>query len=230
MKTDEQIDIYLQPTLFDSSEVSSGTLELIPKLWYAAEALASPDEMKRKTAIRVIMDQNAARFSPLISYLLFTRIKDPILDIQKEVVEILAGILSPDENGLPAPDPVRISLYLHLATMDYLSILGLLDLVSRHPEEEEKVGIIIKTCTNAGKYLSEILLDRSQPINIREISARFIGKIGYLEAIPAIERLVSRLEMKFNGQQYMPFSVNDTNNELTLIPTLRKSLKYLYAP
>lgn len=230
MKFDEQIDLFLQPALFETSQISSGTLELIPKLWYAAEALSSPDDQKRKAALSVIIDQNAARYSPLISYLLFTRIEDPNPEIQKVVVEILSDALNPDEKGLLAPDSVRSNLFSHLSTIDSSSVLSLLELVSRYPEEEEKVGSIIKVCSNSGQYLADILLDRSQPIIIRDIAANFIGKIGYLEAIPALERLVSRLETKFNGQQYMPFSTNDPNTEITLIPTLRLALKYLYAP
>lgn len=230
MKFDEQIDLFLQPALFETNQVSSGNLELLPKLWYAAEALTSRDEQKRKEALSVIIDQNAARFSPLISYLLFTRLKDPNPEVQKIIVEILSDVIIPDDKGLPAPDYVRSSLFSHLSTIDSTSILSLLELVSTFPEEGTKVGTLIKACSNSGKYLADIILDRTQPIQTREIAANFIGEIGYLEAIPALERLVSRLETKFNGQQYMPFSTDDPNNEIILIPTLRQALKYLYAP
>lgn len=230
MEIDHYPKLYTQPTLFDLDDSSSEALELIPKLWFAAEALSCPDEAKRVAGLSVIVEKNAARFSPMIAYLLFTRIGDPNPDIQKRVVETLANVLGPDENGLAAPEQVRINLYTHLSGMENSHIHKLLTIVSIYPDEEENVEILLKTCSQSGKYLADILLDRSQAMEIRELSANYIGKIGYLDALPVLERLVSKLETKYRGQKVMPFSNNDPKNEISLLPSIRNALKYLYAP
>jgi hypothetical protein len=55
--------------------------------------------------------------------------------------------------------------------------------------------------------------------------------VGFLEAIPAMERIQSRLETRLEGQQSMPFApVSHDSDEVDLLPTVREALAALRAP
>jgi len=230
MTSNQHPTIYVQPALFELGNTSSGTLELMPKLWFAAEALSSPNGADRRAGLSVIIDKKGARLSPLLSYLVFTRLSDPDLAIRKSIVEALADVLGPDEQGLPAPQQVRVNLYTHLSRMDKNHIFALLQVADYDSSTGSQVEILIKACTFSGDHLAEIVYDRSMPLVIREIAATMIGRIGYLDAQPTLERLANRLEAKVNGQQVMPFNRMNGDDEVTLLPAVRTALELLSAP
>jgi hypothetical protein len=58
----------------------------------------------------------------------------------------------------------------------------------------------------------------------------FIGTVGYLEAIPALERLAARLEARLSGQQAMTFAPPSQSEENELLPIVRSVLHLLQAP
>ena len=62
-----------QPSLFEFDNNSIDAVELFPAVWSAAEAIISPDPQVRMQGLEQIAQTQAARFSPLIAYLLFTR-------------------------------------------------------------------------------------------------------------------------------------------------------------
>ena len=230
MEIDQPQKLYVQPALFDVGDSTSGSLELLPRLWFAVEKLSSPDPDVRREGVSEIAEFHAARLSPLVAYLVFTRISDPDLEIRKSVVKTLSGILGPDQNGLPAPDEVRINLYTHLSQMDVSYILDLLELAAYSPESESEIKILLKACTHAGDHLADILGDRNQDLKTRELAAVYIGRIGYLDAQPALERIARRLEAKVSGQQSMSFSRVNGRGEIDLLPALRQALEFLRAP
>ena len=230
MEMNQHSKLYAQPRLFSIDETSLGTLEIIPKLWFAAEALSSPDSELRKSGLSEIVDSKSARLSSLISYILYTRITDPDLDIRKIVVSTLANVLRPDDDGLPAVEDVRINLYTLLSQMDFSQARYLLHLAAYDPATMTDVEILLRACTYAGDYLTDIITDRSESLEVREMSANYIGRIGYLDAQPALRRFANKLEAKLNGQQAMPFNLSYDNSEITLLPSVRKALEYLQSP
>jgi len=230
MTIDQQPELYLQQGLLELGDTSSGTLELLPKLWFAAEALSSSKVSDRRTGLEMILEQRAPRISPLLTYLLFTRITDPDLEIRKLVVEALVDVMGPDDEGLPAAESVRVNLHAHLSQMESSKIIALLEAAAFDPSVEPNIDILIKTCTDSGNILADIANDRTQSINIRELAIILIGRIGCLDAQPTLERLASRLESKMNGQQVMPFNRVDEKHEVALLPSIRIALDYLRAP
>ena len=221
---------YLQPALFDLGEVGSGVLELFPKVWGALEKLVDPDARNRRAGLDCLIELNAARFSPLVVYLLTTRLQDPDLGIRGEITRILAGVLTLDEKGELSPEPVRQILSYHLSQMQREHIYKMLELVEADPIAVTGVVPIFKACHNCGNYLSEILLDRRESLAIRKQAARLIGIVGYVDAIPCIDRLISRLESRVNGQQYFPFGSSENGEEHSLLPILNSVLALLQAP
>ena len=230
MEIDQHPDILVQKTLFDEGDSTSGTLELIPRLWYVAESLSSPSAELRRDALKSINQENAARLSPLLAYIVFTRLSDPDLDIRKMVVNTLANVLRPDDGGLAAPEEVRLHLYAHLTEMNLDQVKELLEIAIYEPESEQDIEILLKAGTYSGDHLSKILADRKNNLNIREISATFIGRIGYLDAEATLDRIANRLESKMKGQKVMPFTRMEENDEKLLLPSVRLALEYLRAP
>jgi hypothetical protein len=221
---------YLQPALFDLGEASSGELELFPRIWGALEALVDPEAKLRQSGLDCIIELNAARISPLVAYLLTMQLQDPDMNIRGEIIRVLTGVLSSDDLGQLSTEPVRRILLYQLSQMHKDHIYKLLELVEMDPSTESRVVQLFKTCHHSGDYLSEILLDRRENLAIRDQAARLIGQVGYVEAISGIDRLISRLESRVNGQQYLPFYPSENSEEANLLPTLKLTLDFLQAP
>jgi hypothetical protein len=74
------------------------------------------------------------------------------------------------------------------------------------------------------------LASRKVSLDIRRYAARLIGLVGYLESIPALERLLARLESRIHGQQVMSFAPLEMMDETDLIPDIRRALAFLSSP
>jgi hypothetical protein len=107
----------VQPTFLEVIETSSGLVELFPAVWSAAEGIASPDLHIRSAAVQRLVELGAPRLSPLVSYLLATRIVETDLPLRCRIVRILGEILTKDEAGRLAPDAVRRHMITYLAQM-----------------------------------------------------------------------------------------------------------------
>lgn len=220
----------LQPALFDFSDQTTGAVELFPAVWSAAEDLVSPEYARRLDGLDKLLELNAPRLSPLITYLLATRIMDSDINLRVRIVQALGELLKVDDEGHVTPDPVRKYLMAYLYQMRTRPIFSLLEVGSQFPREKENIARLFNACPNAGRHLADILSDRNAPMAIREEAAYFIGLVGYLDAIPALERLSSRLESRISGQQAMSFAPPAVTEELKLLPTIRDTLLLLYAP
>ena len=129
-----------QPQLF-LLEDSIGTIELFPSVWSALEDLTKAEEELRLNALEKLVELDAPRFSPVVSYILATRILEPIIEIRAKIVETLGKVLSPDDNGFPAPEDVRSSLHLYLSSLRTRQIYSLLQASAEYEYLEDHVCI-----------------------------------------------------------------------------------------
>lgn len=219
-----------QLPMFDIAEKSTGIVELFPELWGSAEALSSPNSHARLEAIERLSELDAARLSPLVTYLLATRLDDPDICCRSKVVSILGEILRVDQHGQIIPDEVRQRLINFLTFAGTKEILSILEALDQDGGLEIQVVRLLKICSSADKLLVEILSNRANPVSIRQWSVRLIGKIGYTEAIGELERMLGRLEMRVAGQQSMPFAPTTDGSELLLIPDIQQALAMLRMP
>jgi HEAT repeat protein len=220
----------VQPALIDFSDQTTGAVELFPAVWSAAEDLISPDINTRLDGLDMLLKLNAPRLSPLVAYLLVSRITDPDITLRTRIVNALGELLMADHEGRITPEPVRRCLMRYLNQMRTRPIFSLLEVVNHFPQEKDNVARIFNTCSNAGRHLADILADRKAPVKIREQAAYYIGLVGYLDAIPALERLSSRLESRLSGQQAMSFAPISATEEVKLLPAIRDTLTLLNAP
>jgi hypothetical protein len=225
---DDPLSIKLnQPALFDFTGSSSDTIELFPTVWGAAEELTSPEIEIRRSALERLAALNAIRLSPLIAYLVATRVYEPDLNLRKRVVQFLGDVLAPDEDGLPAPESVTRHLLAYLTQMRTRQILALLQVAAFDAITETSAARLFNACPYGGNQLAGIAGDRKVPMDIRREAARMIGLVGYLDALPALERLEARLNARLKGQQSMPFAPPSGPDESELLPVVQNALTLL---
>lgn len=210
-------------------EESMGKVEVFPAVWLAIEDLTSPESGIKQQALERLQILNAPRFFPVVTYLLFTLITEQDLQLRKRIVQTLAEILAPDEQGLPAPDNVRNNLLLNLSQIRTRQIYALLQVIIEDDSLEKDVARLFDACPYAGNHLLDILGDYRMPLEVRKQAVNMIGRVGYLDAIPPLERLASRLATRLNGQQLMPFAPPPGSNEAELLPAVQASLEILHA-
>lgn len=217
-----------QPTLFAFRESSSETLELIPEVWKAAERLTSPLDEEREKGLAELKSLDICHLSPLIAYLLATRLTDPNLEIRFHIVQTLGDILRLKDEDQTTPDPVRRHLQGYLSRMRRRQIYAILQVADRYSASEENVAAILNMCSYAGAALSAILSDRKAPISIRQKAIYYCGRVGFLDSVPALERLISRLQALNERQTHMDFVSTERNaEEQTLLIYARAALEKL---
>lgn len=217
-----------QPQLF-SVEEGIEQIELFPEVWSAAEKLISPELHLRWEGLEGLLELNAPRYSPLILYMLCTRIVEPDIDLRARIIEALGDVAQSDKHGNPAPGNVRLILINYLSRIRTRQIYDLLQVLVDYPSLEEHVTRLLNVCSFASNQLVEIINDRKKPVNIRQKAIRVIGIIGYVEAIPALDRLSARLEARMNGQKAMSFAPPTDNPELELLAATQEALESLRA-
>jgi HEAT repeat protein len=229
MDIDPQLSHFLQPTLFDAAAIN-GVVELFPAVWSAAEALSHSNPAARRAGLERLEHADAARFSPLISYLLTTRLTDPDLLIRSGIIRALGHSLLPGPQGEVTPELVRSQTIHHLAQMRTRPIYAILEAADFDSQIERFVRAIFNACPQASKQLTAILTGRNFPLKIRIQAARWIGQIGYMEAIDPLERYESRLMTRRQGQYRMAFAANDSSDEDALLPVIQDTLRILRTP
>lgn len=230
MDVEQLVEKVKQPSLFEIGSDSTGTLELYPAVWTAAEALTSPNTETRQGGMERLVEMGAARLSPLVAYLVATRLTDPDLSVRLMAVHILSAVLSPDSAGNPAPAEVRSTVNEYLSQMRTRHIFALLQVSAENPGCEPQVARLLNACSYAGVHLTDLVASRKAPLEIRKQAARYIGLVGYLDALPSLERIVQRLEGRVKGQQTMPFLPPQADDELDLLPIAQTALAMLQAP
>lgn len=219
-----------QPVLFAHLETTMGEVELFPAVWSAAEGLANPEVKLRLEALGRLIDLNAQRLSPLVAYLIATRLADPDPEMRYRVVMVLGELLTFDKNGRMVDEKVSQYLTAYLSQMRTRLVFSLLQVSESYPDADANIARLLNVCPYAGEHLVDIFNDRTIGLGIRKKAIYFTGLVGYLDAIPALERLQTRLEARLSGQQAMPFAQASAADEGDLIPAIREALISLHAP
>jgi hypothetical protein len=219
-----------QPRLFGFSESVVLEADLFPPVWHSLELLTSPNMDDREAGLDELVELNAQYSFPLAAYVLATRLEDKDSEFRTKVVQVLGRLLSPGEGFEDATEGVKQTLKAYLAQMRQRKIFALLQVSESDPPSQTYVAVLLKTCSNAGKTLSEIFSDRKLPLEIRLQAIQLVGIVGFLEAVPRLERLAMRLEGRLNGQSAMSFVTNSDSREKVLLPAIQTALTILNSP
>lgn len=219
-----------QPAFFEILQTSTGAMELFPTVWSAAESLADPDAPTRRAGLAQLIELNAPRLSALVAYLIATRISDPDLEMRHQVVLVLGDLLVIDKEGHAADESVRQVITTYLSQMRTRTVFSLLQVAEKYPDADVQFTRLFNACPYAGEHLVEILSDRNNTLSVRKKAIDLVGLVGYLDAIPALERLEARLQTRLIGQQAMPFAQSASLDESELLPAIQGAINSLRAP
>jgi hypothetical protein len=195
----------------------------IYQLWESAEAISSPELSERKRGFERLIEFDVVRRSPLIAYLLATRIVEPDITLRAYIVRVLTGIINPDSPDNLSPEDVRLTLVNYLSQIDLREILALLQLAEIDPYTEEQIIHLLSACSCAGGHLINIANDRGTSLPIRELSVKFIGRVGYLEALPDLLRLETRLKARKKSN-------HNEDSQTNLLPLITEAVTLLRTP
>lgn len=215
-----------QPPLFMLDD-STGQFEIFPAVWVAIEDLILPDAEIRHRALDRLLQLNAPRFSPIVAYILATRLTDPDIKLRARIVRALSEILMPDDEGNPAPDNVRNCVFQFLSQSRTRQIFALLQVLVDDTSLENQAAHLVNACPYAGTHLVDIINNHKAPIEVRKQAVGMIGRVGFLDALSSLERLESKLENRLNGQKTMPFAPTGGWDEVDLLPSIRTALNCL---
>ena len=200
--------------------ISSDQLSLI---WRYAQALTSPELSVRKDGFQHLIELNIINKSPLIVYLLATKLKEIDITLRAYIVKVLANILEININTDKSIELAQHTLAAYLSQIGKGEIHALIQLVDVDPSSLENIVRILCGCSCAGEYLKEIFFDRTTSIKYRQLAIMLLGEVGYIEAIPDLERLENRIKSRVNSN-----SVG--NEDKKLLPQIEEALVLLRAP
>ncbi|HAY85608.1 MAG TPA: hypothetical protein DCY42_12015 [Chloroflexi bacterium] len=204
------------------------SLELFPGVWKAAEMLGSLDVKMRHHAMDELLRTDAPRISPLIAYLVATRLLDSDLSLRTRIVEALANVMRRDADGRYAPDAVRSHVISALAYFGDPGILALLDLAIKDSSLIPHINKLLNFSPKAGDCLKNVAGDREKTIEFRRMAIFFIGKIGYVDAASELKRIRNRIETRQEAQKRMPFAPPAAeDSEKELLQEIQKTLAVL---
>jgi hypothetical protein len=179
----------------DNSELDPGS-KWTQDIWQAAEKLTSQQVETREEGLDYLIEGDYARESPLIAYLIGTRIADPDLEFRFHVIKAIGSILTPDDNGVSVSAEVISHLQIVIAHLNRGQILNLLAVAEHYLAAESMLVNIFKLSSYAGSILSDIVNDQKMPISIRQQAIFFCGEVGFLESLPTLEGLINRVEKR----------------------------------
>lgn len=199
-------------------ESDPGRLELMSVIWEAAESLTSTDTINRVNGLERLIEYDAIRQLPLVAYILVTRLEEPDIELRTKIVRYLGNLINSDSFTSGQTQKVQTTLMTTLASMRTRQVFALLQVSEYDKTAEASVMDLLSCCSYAGSHLSEILSNRELPREIRKQAAFYIGQIGYLDALPVLERMANRLQTRGDEQ------------EALILPVLQDAVLLLTAP
>lgn len=193
------------PTLFQGEPSTLEDVDRLPQVWRELEDLTSPDNHTREEGLSNLVARDAHRRSPLVAYVLATRLTDPDLHLRYRAVQALGEVLNLRDGDDPTPELVRHHLQGFISHMRKRQIFALLQVAEQFGAAEESVASILNLCSFGGAALSEIINDRKAPLPVRQKAIFFSGQVGFVDTIPALERLMYRLQSGHEDQTHMDF-------------------------
>jgi len=168
--------------------------QLDKDLWEAAESLISTDPDIRENSLNEIKEIDGFSESPLIAYLLVSRINEPDLEIRYHLIQLLGQLVDYEIPGEHLSDQALISAKAALDLLEKDQLIRILEVAESYISAEKAVCNILKLSSYAGVGLSGIVNDRKLTVSLRQQAVFFCGEVGYLSSRPTLHNLVQRVE------------------------------------
>jgi hypothetical protein len=230
-------DVSLEPSSVDADQSTpilhdppASNQFLQPEIWQAVEALISPEIESRWEGLRRVFELDALRASPLVAYVFATRITEPEPELREQFVRALGALFLPSSDGSQVSEAVIQTLTYYLNHMRMRQVFSLLQVWQNQPETRQQVIALLDACPYAGNYLVNIVNERKFKLALRIRAAEAIGLVGFLDALPALERAAVRMEARTASRNTLPLALNHAEDETALLPAIREAIDLLRAP
>jgi hypothetical protein len=197
--------------------------------WNALENLTHPNVAVRRSGLSQLADMGGICSSPLVAYMVVSRLSDPQIDLRCQVIRIVADSLR-QINAEGRHTDVRDVLVAYLNQMRTRQIYSLLQVIVHDESCAPDVARLLYACPHAGAHLSSILGDRRATWDVRQQAVRLIRMVGYIDTMPILERMALRLEARLNGHSLATIPLTDETDEIRLLPEIRETITALRAP
>jgi hypothetical protein len=193
----------------------------------ALEAFVAPETQTRTQGLEKLLSLKAHLRSPLVAAIMASQVAEPDIHLRSMIVEALATVLRPGVEDSRPPDRVRHWLRHILGQMRQREIFALLQMITSSPERIESVCCVLDACSFSGEALVRLLANRKVDVSIRIAAAEAIGRIGFLDAGPALHRMQERLLSRKTGQMEMAFVPISDKEAERLLPAVLDALQSL---
>ncbi|MBN2547649.1 MAG: hypothetical protein JXB15_00715 [Anaerolineales bacterium] len=221
----DPLTILLQQMKGSDGGYVSLDIEQQQQIWRIAELLISLELFDRQGGVEQLEAVEIARGQPVIAYILATRLTEPDVALRGRIARLMDDMLCQGNSQ------VQATLRYQLGQMRTQQVIALLQVVIADPTLQHPASRLLKECSFAGTHLAEIMLDRDVPVSLRKLAVQYIGQIGFLDAMPALERAMNRLISRAPNQRVLPGMPADIlDEELGLLPLVKEAITELKAP
>jgi hypothetical protein len=217
----------IQGSLFTSDTLTElGSKKRLQAL-DALEDFLAPDPEISREGLQTLLELDAVRRSPLVASVLATRLCDPRIEVRARLLEALAPVVRAPAHGQNAADRVRAWLQQSLWLARREDVLAILELVHQRQGRFDDACRLLSASGQAAELLLSLLEDHAVELALKAQAVEMLASIGYLDALPVIERMIDRISARSAAQIGMPFARrNDTEAEV-LLPVLKESVRLL---
>lgn len=200
--------------------------------WTAGEMFVSAHLEERRRGFAILNGSDTARRSSLTPHLLAARLDEPDLWLRAEIAHALADYYEIRGREYRYPPELRGAVTSAVRKFDRPQVLALLEL--HHAGRESVLQLraeallrLWERLPNASPTLARLAGDRSLPLALRQSAIEAIGQVGFTDAVPTLEGLLTRIEGRRAGQLTMLFAPSDWPEDQALLPALKATLALL---
>jgi hypothetical protein len=200
--------------------------------WVAGEMFVSPHIEERRRGFAILFGSEAVRRSLLTSQLLASRVDEPDMSLRAQIVQALADYFEIRGQEYRYPVEARAVALSHLRKFERPQVMALLELHNAAREgavrlAHDALARLVERIPNASAQLTRLASERSINLKLRRAAIELIGRVGFTDAVQALEGVEARLSGRRAGQIAMNFAPTDLPDEQALLPALRDTLRIL---
>jgi hypothetical protein len=200
--------------------------------WTAGEMFVSAHVEERRRGFAILNGSEAGRRSALTPHLLASRVDEPDLWLRAQIVHALADYYEIRGREFRYPPELRGAVTSAVRKFDRPQVLALLELHHACREavvvvRSESLVRLWERLPNASSMLARLAGDRALPLALRQSAIESLGQVGFTDARPALEGLLTRIEGRRAGQVAMLFAPSDWPEDQGLLPALKTALAAL---
>jgi hypothetical protein len=200
--------------------------------WVAGEMFVSPHIEERRRGFAILFGAETVRRSNLTIQLLSSRVDEADMALRAQIVQALADYFEVRGLDYRYPAEVRAVVAGHLRKYERAHLLALLELhqAARTGQVRlapDSLNRLLERVPSAAAQLVKLAGDRGLALKLRREAIELIGRVGFTDAVQALQGLEARIGGRRAGQIAMTFAPSDHADEQQLLPILRLTLQVL---